>query len=284
MANPSDMTMRERHLRNATMLTAQDIIVAAYPASGAALLGNILVELGHSFVDPHLDEIQEDGQVRGPSDEELRRYRSRIAASATAHQVGGRRFFKNHLHPDHFEDVAPESVVLLVRDPRDALHSSYRFLQGFAHTVFSYLAIDEVSFLEFLDDKGAVSEPPTTVDGWVDFYRAWTGLVERTPCSTVVRFEELKTSPVDTTTRLLEGLGLNADRTAVEQAVERSSFERMRAHEEEVARDTGENPPMIMRRGQVDEWREWFGEDELSDRFRVPSMIEMAARFGYRVC
>ncbi|HUQ60614.1 sulfotransferase domain-containing protein [Lentzea sp.] len=283
MVNQSGMTMRERHLRNAAMLNAQDVIVAAYPASGAALLGNVLMELGHSFVDPHLDEIQEDGRLREPGDEELRRYRSRIAGKSTPGQVGGRRFFKNHLHPDHFRNLATEAVVLLVRDPRDALYSSYRFFQGFAPTVLSYLAIDEVSFLEFLEEKGTVSEPAITVDGWVDFYRAWAERAERAPRSAVVRFEELKTSPADAMTRLLETLGLIADRAAVERAVERSSFERMRAHEEEVAGDTGENPPMIMRRGQVGEWREWFGDNELSDRFRVPHMIEAAARFGYRI-
>jgi hypothetical protein len=41
---------------------------------------------------------------------------------------------------------------------------------------------------------------------------------------------------------------------------------------------------MIMRRGQIDEWREWFGDNELSNRFRAPRMIEMAARFGYKIC
>lgn len=276
MADPSGMTMRQRHLHNARMFGAHDVLVAAYPASGAALLGNVLTELGHSFVDPHLDEIGEDGQVRGPSDEELRRYRSRISGGTNT----GTRFFKNHLTPDHFEDTAPESVVLLVRDPRDALHSSYRFFQSFAPTVLSYLPVNDVSFLEFIDGKGEVSEPPITVDGWVDFYCAWTDAARRAPRSAVVHFEELKTDPTAAMTRLLQALGLSADTAAVERAVERSSFERMRAHEETVA---GEDAPMIMRRGQVDEWREWFGENELSNRFRVPQMIEMAARFGYRI-
>ncbi|ANZ39677.1 hypothetical protein BBK82_30175 [Lentzea guizhouensis] len=270
--------MRERHVRNAARLGAQDVVVAAYSGSGAALLSNILVELGHTFIDPYLDEIGEDGRLRGPSDEELRRYRDRIAHTTGS---GGRRFFKNHLPPDHFPDIATQTVVLLVRDPRDALHSSYRFFQGFADTLLSYLTIDDVSFLEFLDDKGAVGEPPVTIDGWVDFYRAWAEAAQRTSCSAVVRFEELKTSPVAAVTRLLETLGLDTGRAAVERAVERSSFEKMRAHEEKVA---GGSTAMIMRRGQVDEWREWFGDNELSDRFRAPHMIETAARFGYRIC
>lgn len=278
------MTMRERHMRNATMLGAQDIIVAAYPASGAALLGNILMELGHSFVDPHFDEIHEDGQIHVPSDERLRSHRSRIAGNTTTGPVGGRRFFKNHLDPGCFKDVPLAAAVLLVRDPRDALYSSYRFFQGFAHTLLSYLTIEKASFLEYLDEMGAEGEPPVTIDGWVDFYRAWTEAADRLPRSVVVHFEELKTSPVDAMVRLLEALDLNADRTAIEQAVERSSFDRMRAHEEEVVGDTGGNPHMIMRRGQIDEWREWFGDNELSNRFRAPRMIEMAARFGYKIC
>ncbi|MGI5499622.1 sulfotransferase domain-containing protein [Lentzea sp. CA-135723] len=273
------MTMRERHLRNAGLVVADDVIVAAYPASGAALLGNVLRELGHTFVDPHVDEIGPDGLPHAPADEKTRHYRSRTTGPSTA-VPGARRFFKNHLSPEYFTDIAPETVVLLVRDPRDALHSSYRFFQGFAPTLLSYLAIDDVSFPEFLDGKGEVGEPPITVDGWVDFHRAWLDAADRAPRSAVVRFEELKTRPADAMTRLLRTLGLDADEQSVARAVERSSFAAMRAREQEVA---GENAPMIMRRGQVDEWREWFGRDALSDRFRVPHLVETAARLGYRI-
>ncbi|MCS7477019.1 sulfotransferase domain-containing protein [Umezawaea endophytica] len=280
MPTRPELTMRERHVRNAAMVGAQDIIVAAYPASGAALLGNILMELGHTFIDPHFDELDEQGRIRVPSDEELRSHRDRIAANSLSGSVGGRRFFKNHLDPTYFTDAPLTAVVLLVRDPRDALHSSFRFFQEFAPTLLSYLTIEKASFLEYLDGLGDEGEPPLTVEGWVEFYRAWTEVAERLPCSAVVRFEELKTTPVAAVVRLLDALGSTADPAAVEHAVERSSFERMRAHEEKVA---GANQPMIMRSGRVDEWREWYGDGELSDRFRVPRMIEMAARFGYEI-
>ncbi|MFD4668214.1 sulfotransferase domain-containing protein [Lentzea sp. NPDC058450] len=273
------MTMRERHLRNARLVVAEDVLVAAYPASGAALLGNVLRELGHTFVDPHVDEIGPDGLPHEPADEKTRHYRSRTTGAPTG-PAGGRRFFKNHLPPEHFADTTPDTVVLLVRDPRDALHSSYRFFQGFAPTLLSYLDIGEVSFLEFLDGKGEVGEPPITVDGWVGFHRAWLEAAHFAPRSAVVRFEDLKTRPAEAVTELMRALGLDTERAAVERAVERSSFTRMRAREEQVA---GEDAPMIMRRGQVDEWREWFGDDELSDRFRAPHLVETAARFGYRI-
>lgn len=69
------------------------------------------------------------------------------------------------------------------------------------------------------------------------------------------------------------------DRSELERAVARGSFEAMRAHEARVAGDG----PRVNRRGEVDQWREWIDDEDLAARFREPDPVDTAARLGHRL-
>ena len=91
--------------------------------------------------------------------------------------------------------------------------------------------------------------------------------------TTLVRFEELKSEPVNATNRLLKAVGVAAAAEDVASAVASSTFEQMRRHEDRNA--TGQ--PRIMRRGLCGEWKEWY-HGEIADYFQGADAYLQQAR------
>lgn len=278
----------ERHRHNISKLGPRDVPIAGYPGSGASLLGNILLELGFDYVDPYSEVIIGNGGTSVVSDWAL--YRARLPATAARDRgaAAGRRdaprFFKNHLYPREYQGVPVGGAVILVRDPRDAVYSSYQWFRGFSRHWMPDAPKGQGTFAEFLDGTGINDEPP--IAHWAAFYQAWLDALDGFPRSTVVRFEDLKADPAGTTTRFLDGFGLTVDDAEVRRAVERSSFESMRAHEDRVAGSAPGDPdqqPRINRRGKVGEWRDWYGDPDLARRFQEPALVDAARRFGYHL-
>ena len=279
------------HVLNARRLGARDIVVATQPGSGATLLGNIMLELNMDVLDPFGSVIGEDGSVQ--ANEEILAKRERISAVAKKERglrsgsAVGRpeaRFFKNFLPPEYFAAETVLGAVVLVRDPRDAMYSKYRFLRDFGNWIPARDDIEEQgSFAEFLDGRGAGPEP-LPIEGWTGFYRAWADGADRFERFQVIRFEDLKADTFGTVLRLLDLFGVDIPKEEVADAVERSSFEAMRKHEDthSAATDDAVNA-RIMRRGKVGEWQEWFGDPDLARRFQNADLVETAARYGYRL-
>ncbi|MFD7666056.1 sulfotransferase domain-containing protein [Streptomyces sp. NPDC059788] len=289
MTDAQPQNLFQRHRRNAARLDERDVVIAGYPASGSALLGNILIELGLGYVDPYTEEVKADGTTAVVGD--LVDFRHRLAATAARDhgQLAGDaaaedepRFFRNHLYPEHFDHDRLGGAVLLVRDPRDAVYSSYKFFNRFAPRLLPDRLKGQGTFAEFLDDVGINEEPP--VEGWTGFCRSWHTALPGFRRSAVVRFEDLKADPEAATAALLTAFGVTRTPEAIARATGRSSYDRMRAHEEKVSAvhdATGADGPRIMRRGKVGEWREWYGDERLAARFREPGLTETAALFGY---
>ncbi len=277
----------ELHRLNIRRTRARDVVIAAYPGSGSSLISNILTELGFAHVDPYSEVLSTDGTATVIPD--LLPYRSRLAAAAAADAVGradrpGIRFVKSHQAPHHFGNAPFGGAVLLVRDPRDAIYSSYRFYRNFARFWWPGTDKAQGTFVEYLDGHGVNHEPP--IQSWVDFYRAWHATLPTLSRDAIVRFEDLKTDPVAAVAALLRSFDVPRPDASISGAVERSSFENMRAHEEKIVAGTAPaaaDQPMIMRRGRVDEWREWIGDPVLADRFRAAELVDVARVFGYRL-
>jgi hypothetical protein len=278
------------HQRNVARLGGRDVVIAAYPGSGASLISNILIELGLVHVDCYTEVIDEDG--RSAVIEEQVSYRRRLSAtaaldqgvwSAEARPADQPRFFKNHLYPQFCRPEKLGGAVLLVRDPRDAVYSSYQYFHSFSEH-WLVRPKGQGTFAEYLDGVGINEEPP--IDGWSGFYRAWADALAGFRRSTIIRFEDLKADPDPTTARLLEAFGIERSPESIARATRTSRYENMRAHEEKVLQGAGApvaDEPRVMRRGKVGEWREWYGNPELAIRFQEPRLVETAGRFGYRL-
>jgi len=278
----------ERHRFNIKRARVRDVMIAAYPGSGSALISNILTELGFAHLDPYSEVLDADGTAAVIPD--MVPYRSRLAATAAADAAGhtggsGIRFVKNHQAPRHLAGVPFGGAVLLVRDPRDAIYSSYRYFRGFSRFWWPDSDKGQGTFGEYLDGLGVNDEPP--IEGWVDFYRAWHATLPTLPRHAILRFEDLKTDPVAVVATLLRSFGVPKPEASINRAVERSSFEHMRAHEERIvagqADASAAGQSMLMRRGKVNEWREWFDDSALAARFLGPDLVEVASLFGYRL-
>lgn len=272
------------HRHNITMLRDGDVLLAGYPGSGAALLGNMLLELGLEHVDPYTEQLTVNG-VAGPVPER-RSYRDRLAAVSArdaaqaqahghAHTHGqarhdsGVRFVKTHLLPEAFAERACHRVVLLARDPRDAIHSYYHWRLGFSEEG------EDRSFGEFLREPGPLTARP--VPDWTRFYRLWG---EHAPKPYLITFERLKAAPLSALRGLLRSFGMAASTADLEAAVKRSSFAAMRRHEDTHAPPGGTG--RIMRRGMPGEWREWYRGD-IVRYFSEPAFLLVARDLGYQL-
>lgn len=277
------------HERNAAMLGARDAVVSGYPASGSSLVGNIFLELGFEYIDPYTEVIDDQG-VSHLLSKDLVNYRGRYAATAAKDRarIDGTaiyderiRFIKNQLYPERFDAKAVRGAVLLIRDPRDAVFSTYKVTQGFSTWFPGAAPKGQGSFAEFLDELSINDEPP--IEGWLRFNQSWFN-ADGFDKLLVVRFEDLKRDTVGTVTELLKAFDVEASPELMAQAVERSSFTAMRAHEDRITADEADpaaRTARVFRRGKVNEWREWYGIDEASARFRSPELISFAAEFGY---
>ncbi len=277
--------LAERYRKNAALLGTGDIVVATVPGSGSSLFSTLILELGFQHLDQYFNALQEDGSVQTDQDfASIRKRMSGYAQIDSGESAGPEddraRFYRCHLPPDGFDLGTLHGVVLLVRDPRDAAHSLYQFLGKLAGRMPG--APPLVPFPEFLEGPGFSGMPP--VRAWAQLYRGWLDARSAVRRFAVVHFADLKTRPVEAVTELLAELELEVSAERIERAVERSSFESMRAHEDRIAAQMTEveAPDLRMiRRGKVNEWQEWLTPELTEAWFSDPELIAVAAELGY---
>ncbi|MFF1378299.1 sulfotransferase domain-containing protein [Streptomyces sp. NPDC058308] len=279
--------------RSARLLGENDIVVAGDPGSGQALVANIVHELGFEYLDPYVESPDERDGAAQAVETQLEYYRKRLAATSerdrdgVAEAPGGtdaKRFIKTHFYPEVFADSAVNSAILVVRDPRDTIYSSYKWFSSFGGSWIPDAAdmIGKLTYPDFLD-RVRLGDGEPSIPGWARFYRSWLEAAPEFSKFAVVRFEDLKSHPVGAITAMLAALGLSVTPEVVARAADRSSFKAMRAREDAASagEDESTKNARIMRRGQVGEWREWIGEGDLAERFAHPALTATAARFGY---
>lgn len=277
--------------QNARLLGDRDVLVAGDPGAGNALVGNIVLELGLDYLDPYTEVVSADGTATSVDGQTS--YRQRMAATAAHDLAGGearpaaRRFVKTHLYPDAFTGVRLGGALLLVRDPRDTIYSGYKWFRGFSESWWQDESntAGKSTFVDFLNGR-RIGDGRTPVTGWTDFHEHWLAAAPLVDRFAVVRFEDLKTRPVAAVTAMLAAFGVTPSLEQVERAVAASSFDAMRAHEDETSELDGDSrtrSARIMRRGAIGEWREWIDQPGVAERFDDRALATTAARFGYEV-
>lgn len=277
--------LARRYQKNAALLGDRDIVVATVPGSGSSLFSTLVMGLGFQHLDQYFNMLQDDGTVR--TDQQFTAIRSRMSGYSEVDSGAARswderaRFFRCHLQPDLFDLEKLHGAVLLVRDPRDAAHSLYQFLGKMAGRMAG--APEAPSFPEFLDGPGFNGTAP--VRAWTDLYRGWLDARPALRHFAIVQFADLKLRPVEAVTDMLTRLELPVEQATIARAVERSSFESMRAHEDKVATTLAESdaPDLrMMRRGKVNEWREWYTPD-FARHFSDEDLIHLADELGFHL-
>lgn len=279
-AERADARVSDLYRHNLTQLGKDDIVIATHGGSGQSLIGNILAELGLNYVDAYTEELHADGRTTAV--DRHASYRSHLASQhdkdAGAEPVRlWPRFVKTHHPPSVFAGATIGGVWRLVRDPRDTLYAAYQWRAGFAEEEW-----DKVpgTLLEWLRSPGDFSRGQT--DDWVGFYTAWADRARACEHDELLRFEDLKTRPVPVVTAALTRVGAEVTEAEVTRAVDASSFAKMRAHEDQGARDGGrdDGAPRVIREGRTDGWKGWM-TPELATFFTGEELRALARTYGY---
>jgi hypothetical protein len=265
------------HYDNMAMMGGDDIILPSIGGAGSSLLGNILVELGLNYVDPTKVRLLPDGRSVPPDDDVTNRVRTRRAPGAGNRTLARTwpRFAKTHLPAQEYGSDCFGAVWLLVRDPRDALYSWYRYHRAFAERAWERVP---ASFDEFLSRPFFTTRPP--VGTWCSFHRGWLRRMRGLSGSVVLRFEQLKTDPYPVIRHALREVRVEVSDHDLARAINLSTFESMRAHEEAVVGASGDDAgARVARRGQVAEWTEWMTPG-LRRHFQSRELATVAGQFG----
>lgn len=174
----------------------------------------------------------------------------------------------------------PGRAILIVRDPRDVAPS----LANHGHS-----SLDEA--IDFLNDRQACFAANPRAQNvqlrqrlldWSGHAASW--LDQHDLPLHLVRYEDLKTAPVDTFQAAMDFVGRACTRTDVEKAVDFAGFDRLQAQEK--ARGFTEWRPrgsseLFFRRGESQGWRQELTPDQAT---RIETAhAPMMARLGYAV-
>jgi hypothetical protein len=234
-----------------------DVFIVAFPKSGTTWLAYMLSHLLTREIGGAMLSFSGMGQyVRDVNREYFaRRSFSRVDRDS--------RFFTVHAP----YDSALPNVVYVVRDPRDALvsyfHHQRLMVPGF-----------DLDIAEFVTSLHGPLDWGGHVEGW---------LAGHHPSFLVVTYERLKCEPADVLREVANFSGLTPQEAAITQAVDASTFKRMRAMEERLGVPGAvEKREHFVRRGIVGGWRdELDAETAAIIEGRYGSTMEA---LGYELC
>ncbi|MDW5326751.1 sulfotransferase domain-containing protein [Plantactinospora sp. KLBMP9567] len=209
-----------------------------------------------------------------------------VAATSQPHLAGieglaveryrWRRGSKSHLPYGQLAECRFGGIWLLVRDPRDAIYSWHQYHRGFAKLEWEVVDPDFEVFLQRPFFCG-----PDPISAWAMFYDEWLRVAGSSETSQILRFEDLKLHGKSAMSRSLRHWNVYVDEEAMVAALEASTYEAMRVHEDAVISSrTSGSPARMMRSGKVGGWREWM-TPELERLFSDPFLWAIASNFGY---
>jgi hypothetical protein len=178
--------------------------------------------------------------------------------------------FRDDVEIDYVQDFASRQpdgrpVILIVRDPRDAIYSMYR------------RQAPQLTFAEFC----RFPNPLTLLDSaahWALFVGAWLDQ----PDVHIVRFEDYKRDAEATLRRVLERFDLGGSDEAIRAALDQSSFDKARAAEAAFRARFPGDPQLVNRAGKVGD-----GSDRPEVQALLPEIERATApllrRLGYGV-
>ncbi|MGB0909670.1 MAG: sulfotransferase domain-containing protein [Nitrospirales bacterium] len=184
-----------------------------------------------------------------------------------------------HMYPPR-QILPPAQVVLMVRDPRDALLSDYR------HYVYQAESqgVKKKTFDEFIcmsSNQAFTVNLLNGIDEYCVYYKYWLSQ----PNVKVIRFEDYKVDPLSTLQAIIDYLGLSYELTELEAAVENSSFEKAKTIEQSVFVDRKEKPGTYLhhRAGKVGEYLDAADDEKEIIQYIETQTSDLLISLGYSV-
>lgn len=254
------------------------LISHTYP-SGVSWLMNVLLELDICIdmkVDEHenfiWDFIDDQTAVTARKPGMFHLDPRVVAVTAKKNTFSFREnFYIPVSHDTAYTYYLDKKVILMVRDPRDAIHSSYN----------NKCPEHEMSFHDFLlsqvENFTEISWLNSTLNFWItrnqntsfkqvfeiaDRWAVWTALWLRAiPPENllVIRFEDTKTDDFKEARKVLDFIKVNRTNEEINQAVKESTFEKAKSY----ANTYKKNERIRFRKGQPGEWKNIYTEQDL---------------------
>lgn len=175
----------------------------------------------------------------------------------------GFRVIKSHAEFNRYY----KNVVYLIRDPRDAMVSYYKFLVGLGQ--FSGTVSD------------LIRSPRYGIDAWVNHVDSWYFKSEASLRITIVRYEDLKNDSYSALKHLYNTLGFEISDEVLNLAIQKSSFDNMKILEK--AWNYGGRPVAenfkFMQKGVSGSWNEILSENDHAYICKASEKILL--EFGY---
>jgi hypothetical protein len=187
-----------------------------------------------------------------------------------------------HSHKGYSVLYRNSRVVLLVRDLRDSMVSSYDTYAG---------GIDpDMDFSSFLRADGVDGRYHRTLKRRVAFLNSWHENRDNLEDLLIVRYEDLKRDTVSEVRSVLEFVGIEAvTDELVADVVEFGSFENMQRLEDPAesqpersfaSNQTDEDEGQKINEGRSDRWREYFSDDDI-EHFKQYVDENLVYEYGY---
>ncbi len=183
-----------------------DTMVVSYPRSGNTWTRFLIANLLHPETEANFLNVE----VMVPD--------TTTISSRALKRTPRPRVIKTH---EYFDHRYPR-VVYIVRDPRDVVLSCYNFQRKYRQIPDAYPLEDYVE--DFLAGRSTERAWGT----WGENVASWISTRSGDPKFLLVRFEDMLQDPVQELKRVGEFLGVPTAPAILEQAVSRSSAERMR--------------------------------------------------------
>jgi len=271
------------------------IWLASYPKSGNTWFRSFLTALIKGYVD--INAMATDGifsaknyieealdlEVDDLSELELQHFR-KIAFIHLHENREKPSFIKIH---DAFtystwggEPIIPAEIskvaIYLLRNPLDvALSFANHNGQGVQETIDKFICSTQGAMVRRFK---AANQSKQLMGTWGMHVESWISQIDIPVC--VIRYEDMKADPEGTFTRAVKAMGLDYTESEIQQAIELSRFERLKAQEQEKGfKEKAIKASSFFYQGKTGRWKEELSYSQIQKITRINE--KMMRKFGY---
>lgn len=270
---PDRVKQFKRNVKRLTKLRDADVVVVSYPKSGRTWLAVMISHVYHQKY-----EITENKIIRFDNFHRVNPEIPRIFFTHNSQR------FRPNAPLASVDDYRIKKLLLLVRDPRDVLVSSY------FHFTKRYLPKNAagVPHARYDGPDGLFAYVVDQLPRVLDFLNDWSRNLGSIEKALLVRYEDLREDPIAQLTRVMSFIGGEFSSELIENAVSFGSFENLRERESRrffessrlQPRDDRDASSFKVRRGKVGGYRDYL-TDEQADRIDAVLSERLVADLGY---
>lgn len=175
------------------------------------------------------------------------------------------------------EDVS-DIVIYLIRNPLDVVASYANHMNNTIDKAIKSMNNDLGYLAKQAKGHNIGNQFPQLMYSWSGHVQSWQdqGKIK----VITIRYEDMKLNPLETFTRAVSAIGIEASTDQIKQAIDLTQFEKIKELEETHGfKEKNINSPHFFRKGQVGGYREELTEEQV--RLIIDKHSETMRQFGY---